>query len=105
MMITGPTVDHGEIRVWAEHHKMLPTEILPNVVDHEPPVLQLLPAKTVQSRPDVRVISWEEFFARFDLLGLAFIYDNENTGYNELLQRDEKTPRLSDAYRPDRLKN
>ncbi len=35
------------------------------------------------------MISWEEFFARFDLLGLTVVYDDSMDGYNELLQRPE----------------
>ena len=105
MPISGPTIDHREIRSWADRHNVIPTEILPNVVDHEPPVLALVPAKAAVSRKDVRVLAWDEFFARFDLLGLAFVYDDDHAGYNELLQREEKSPHISQSYRPERLKN
>jgi hypothetical protein len=105
MPLTGPTIDHHEIRSWAEEHRILPIESLPHVVDHEPSQLQLVFAKAIAGRPDWRLLSWEEFFCRFDLLGLAFVYDDAHSGYNELLQREEKSPHISAAYRPQRLKN
>jgi hypothetical protein len=105
MPIFGPTTDHREIRSWADRHKVVPTEMLPHRVDHEPSVLQLMFAKKAVSCPDVHMISWDEFFARFDVLGLAFVYDDEQGGYNELLQRDEKAPRIGEAYRREHMRN
>jgi hypothetical protein len=105
MPIGGPTVDHGEIRAWAERHGVVPTEILPCHVDHEPTLLQLMVAREVRDRPDVRMISWNEFFLRFDMLGLAFVYDDSREGYNELLQRDELAPHIGHGYRRERPSN
>ncbi len=105
MPIIGPTIDHVEIRSWANRNSIVPTELFPHRVDHEPALLQLMPASLARQRKDLRLISWEEFFARFDLLGLAFIYDDEASGYNELLQRDEKAPRLTDANRREVFKH
>ena len=105
MPILGPTTNHREIRSWAEEHKVVPTELLPDHVDHEPVTLQLISAKTARQRKDVLVLSWDEFFARFDLLGLAFVYDGDHSGYNELLQRDERAPGMAEANLRHRLKN
>ena len=33
-------------------------------------------------------------------LNLAFVYDDQNSGYNELLQRDESTAHVQQCYRP-----
>jgi hypothetical protein len=90
MKLDGPTTDHAEIQFWAETHQAIPTEILPAFVDHVPTVLQIMLPQMAQERPDVRVMTWEEFFTKFDLLGLSFVYDS--TGYNELLQIDDKSP-------------
>jgi hypothetical protein len=103
MPLAGPTTDHGVIRSWANRHRVVPTELLPCSVDHEPTLLQLLNAEAVRTRKDVRMISWEEFFARFDVLGLGFVYDDEKDGYNELLQRDEEAPHIGHAYRAERF--
>ncbi len=103
MAIAGPTTNHTEIRSWANRHRVVPTEMLPCSVDHEPTLLQLLHAEAARTRKDVRMISWDEFFARFDVLGLAFVYDDEKGGYNELLQRDEKASHIGHAYRAERF--
>jgi len=103
MPIAGPTINHLEIRNWADINKIVPIETLPHVVDHEPAVLQLVPAHHLAERANFRLIEWDEFFARFDLLNLAFVYDDDNSGYNELLQRDEATAHVQQIYRPVRL--
>ena len=92
MKLAGPTTDHAEIRQWAETHKAVPTEILPEHLDSEPTTLRIMLSQMAASRQNIRVMTWEEFFQKFDLLGLTFVYDNEATGYNELLQIDEKSP-------------
>jgi len=99
MPIAGPTINHREIRHWADLNRIVPIETLPHIVDHEPAVLQLIPFRHLAERPYVRRIDWDEFFARFDLLNLAFVYDDDNSGYNELLQRDETTAHVAQCYR------
>lgn len=92
MPIAGPTTDHNEIRSWAEKNQSVPTEILPQIVDGEPVTLRIMRPDLAGNRRDVRVIPWEDFFAKFDLLGLTFVYDNDATGYNELLQIESRNP-------------
>jgi len=48
---------------------------------------------------NVHLISWEEFFVKFDGLGLSFVYDDEPTGYNEILQIEENSPYLHPSHR------
>ena len=43
--------------------------------------------------------------SKFDALGLTFVYDNGATGYNEILQVEEKSPYRHSAYRPENLQN
>lgn len=95
MPIAGPTTNHDEIRIWADAHKAVPTEVLPEHLNHLPSVLRLMFPQMAAERKDVRVITWEEFFLKFDLLGLTFVYEQDPGGYNELLQMEEKSP-----YRP-----
>ncbi len=47
---------------------------------------------------DIRVLPWEEFFAKFDELGLTFVYEGDSSGWNELLQREEASPYRNPAY-------
>ncbi len=92
MRMGGPTTDHGVIRHWAEANQALPVEVLPSHVDSLPTVLHVMLPAMVRDRPDVRVMTWEEFFVKFDLMGLTFVYDEDSTGYNELLQVEERSP-------------
>ena len=70
---------------------MLPAERMPTRVDGEPATLQFVMACAGKMRGDALELSWDEFFKRFDLLGLALVYD-EKSGQNELLQIDAKSP-------------
>lgn len=68
-----PTSDHIEIRRWAHLHGAHPAERLPNRVDSEEPVLALIFHRGSKTPDNVIPISWEEFFERFDRLGLSFV--------------------------------
>jgi hypothetical protein len=100
MPIAGPTTDHEEIRHWAEKHKAVPTEILPQHLNHEPLVLRMMLPQMAADYQNIRVLTWEEFFAKFDLLGLSFVYDRNSSGYNELLQIDSRNPYRSNRDQP-----
>ena len=91
MAIVGPTTYHPEIRRWAESQDAVPVEVLPGFVNGEPALLRLMRLAQVTDRANVRVVSWEDFFAKFDALRLSFVYDDDSTGYNEILQREEPT--------------
>ncbi len=91
MPIAGPTTNHAEIRYWADSHKAVPTEILPPTLDHEPTTLRIMLPQMAAERIDVRVMSWDEFFLKFDLFGLSFVYDDDSGDYNELLQIEAKS--------------
>jgi hypothetical protein len=97
--LTGPTTDHNEIRDWADLHQVVPAELLPHQIDHEPSVLRLMLVEQARTRLDLRLITWEEFFMKFDLLGLTFIYDQDPRGYCELLQEEERSPYRRPEYR------
>ena len=100
MAISGPTSDHIEIRRWAEKHHSVPGEKLPSRVDGEPTELHLIRASEAAKQQEKRVISWDDFFARFDQHGLAFVDDDDSTGYNEILQIEEKSPYRREALTP-----
>ncbi len=105
MAIAGPTTDHHEIRLWAQSRAAVPVEILPSFVDGEPALLRLMPKEQANDMPNVRVIGWEEFFCKFDALGLTLVYDNASTDYNEILQRDEHSPYRHPDHHPKALQN
>lgn len=88
---------------------LIPTALsplsLPLHVDGEPALLRLMLKEQAGDRLNIRVIGWEEFFCKFDALGLSLVYDNDLTGYNEILQRDEHSPYRHPDHRPEALQN
>ena len=105
MATTGPTTNHEEIRGWAEQNQIVPVELFPHIVDHEPASLRLIFGHSATARPDLRRISCEEFFTRFDALGLTFVYENDSTGQNEILQIENKSPYRNPEYRIEKLQH
>ena len=100
MAISEPTTDHQEILDWAALNNAVPTEQLPQIVDGEPQVLRFMLKEQAQDHKNVRLISWEEFFLKFDELGLTFVYDEGTSGDNEILQIEERSPYRPRGYRP-----
>ncbi len=103
MATAKPTTDHDEIRSWAGRHNAVPCEVLPHIVDGEPALLCFLFEAQARDRSDIRLIPWEDFFAKFDALGLSFVYDEAIPGSNEIVQIEEKSPYRPIAYRPSKL--
>ena len=105
MATAGPTTNHDEIRGWAEQHQIVPVELFPHMVDHEPSSLRLLPRRAAKERKDLLPLSWDDFFTRFDALGLTFVYDDDSTGANELLQIESKSAYRNPAYTPVKMEH
>lgn len=91
MSIAGPTSDHTLIQRWAETHLFVPAEKLPDRVDGEPAELCFVSAAQATNQKDIRLIAWADFFAKFDLHGLALVYD-DTSDFNEILQVEAKSP-------------
>ena len=76
-MMVGPTSDHAQIRAWAEKHRATPAEVRPFVFDSMSSVIRFLFDEAGDSgTPELRPISWDSFFARFDLQHLVMVYDD-----------------------------
>ena len=80
-----PTRDHDEIRRWAETHDGVPAEVIPFKFDGQPSILHFLFGKAKAGTPELRPITWEDFFARFDLLNLSLCFDEEFAIYEIIL--------------------
>lgn len=90
-----PTRDHTEIRRWAAKHKAVPAENPPITFDGKPTMLHFLMEAARKGTPELKPISWEAFFAKFDLLGLALAYDEASPRFDLLrLQSSEKVSSL-----------
>ena len=75
----GPTSDHGEIVAWATKHHAVPAEVTPRIFDSEPAILHFLFGNAGKGLPEIKPISWESFFAQFDLMQLTMIFDDSPT--------------------------
>lgn len=88
MPMLGPTHDHEEIRRWAAIHGATPVEIALLKHDGEPTKIAFMFLKGPKSAPEMKPISWANFFALFDLMGLSFVYDETRSDRYELLQSE-----------------
>lgn len=77
----GPICDHEVIRQWAARHSAIPAEIKPRNFDGEPAILWFLFDN--DGSEEIVPITWENFFALFDLLGLKLMLDD--SPYFELI--------------------
>lgn len=83
----GPTSNHAEIWQWAARHQASPAEISPGKFDGEPSILHFLFGELrAKGTAELHPISWDDFFARFDLMGLTLVYDE--TPMFELLHKE-----------------
>ena len=83
----GPTSDHRVIRAWATKHDAVPAEITPRKFDGEPAILHFLFGRAKSGLPEIVPISWENFFAQFDLMELVMVFDDTPTF--EILHNDK----------------
>ncbi len=81
--MSGPTADHKEIQGWATRHNAHPAQKKPLTFDSEPALLHFVFGKDLETE-EIRSITWDSFFAQFDLMGLQLVFDE--TPDFELLQ-------------------
>ncbi len=90
-----PTADHDKILDWAKRHHAIPAEVRTLKFDSQPSVLRFLFNELRSGTPDLRPITWEDFFARFDLLNLSVLLD-EAPGF-EFVEVEQPHPFLGSA--------
>ena len=76
------TNDHDIIQHWAKRFGAVPAERKVFTFDSEPALLHFLFGAAKAGTPELRPITWEDFFARFDLLGLSVALDNESPDFD-----------------------
>jgi len=86
--MSSPTREHTQIQRWAGLHDIVPLEELPDHVDGVSALLRLIHVAHTEDCKEYRRISWADFFAKFDSLGLVCMHDEdeESTGDNEIVQ-------------------
>ena len=76
-MLSRPTCDHDIVVAWAQHHQAVPAEVATNGPYAIGPTLSFLFSRVSQHPSHLRPISWEAFFAVFDLFDLAFAFEKD----------------------------
>ena len=89
-MISRPTSNHAEIFDWAMRHAAVPAEAKLLKFDGEPSALYIMFGDARGGTPEIRPISWEDFFARFDLMELTIVFDD--SPFYQLLNRRHPHP-------------
>lgn len=69
------TIDHDQIRQWAEQRGGQPAEVAATADENDPGILRIK-FPDYGSDEGLKEISWEEFFQKFEDKGLAFLYQD-----------------------------
>ena len=86
------TSDHAAIKAWALKNKAVPAEITPRKFDDDAAILHFIFGRAKDGSPEIVPITWETFFAQFDILNLTMIFDDSPTF--EILHRDRPSIRF-----------
>jgi hypothetical protein len=94
MALSKTTRDHDEIRKWAETRGAVPAEVARTHSDDEPGILRFCFPKAVNKKnSNLREISWDDFFEKFDSSDLELVYQEKTAGgrrsnFNKLVHPD-----------------
>ena len=83
------TTDHDEIKRWAEARDGRPATVKGTEDGEEAGVLRI----SFRDDPSLEIISWEDFFDKFEEAGLAFLYqerakDGKTSRFFKLVERE-----------------
>ena len=91
MALSKTTQDHDEIRTWAEERGGKPAEVASTETKDGPGIIRLeFPGAAHANDSNLKEITWDDFFAKFDESGLALVYqevtaDGEKSNFNRLI--------------------
>lgn len=104
MALSKTTRDHDEIRRWAEARGAKPAAVASTESKNQTGILRLeFPGKPNAKDSALEEISWDEFFEKFDAMGLEMVYqdktaDGEQSNFNKLVYpENDKSHRKSTA--------
>jgi hypothetical protein len=72
--------DHDEIRRWAASCQAVPAEVSTGEHDSQLPDLRFMFLDGSPNQPQLTPIAWEDFLAKFDLLGLVLVCEDNPGG-------------------------
>lgn len=82
------TKDHKKIKAWAEKHKGMPAVVEGKKGSDDDGIIRI---KFDDENENLKEISWEEFFEKFDEHGLTFLYqDEKNTRFNKFVYEEKE---------------
>jgi hypothetical protein len=90
--VSQTTTDHETIRRWAEERGGGPAEVESTAREGETGIIRIdFPGFSGEGK--LRKISWDDWFAKFDASGLAFVYEETTAGgqrsnFNKLVSRE-----------------
>jgi hypothetical protein len=87
---TKVTIEHNEIRKWAEHQGGVPARVRGASRDSDGSDILRIDFPGEGADPDLEQIPWDEWFRIFDETQLAFIYEERNA---EVLPHGARTRR------------
>lgn len=102
------TTDHDIIRNWAEARGGRPAAVRSTHRKNDPGIIRLeFPGAPNADDADLEVISWEEFFEKFDEAGLALLFqeetaDGQRSNFNKLVDRETTESRAPGASKASR---
>jgi hypothetical protein len=80
MRPTRRITDHAEVRRWAASCQAVPAEVTAGEQDSPLPALRFMFLDGSANQPQLTPISWENFLAKFDSLGLVLLCKDDPEG-------------------------
>src|SRR3982074_479020 len=96
MALSKTTRDHDEIRRWAEERDAVPAEVASTHRKNEPGILRFeFPKAPHHKDENLREISWDEFFKKFDENNLELLYQEKTaegalSNFNKLIHPESE---------------
>ncbi len=102
--LTKVTIDHDEIRRWAESRRGTPARVKGTGEDRDDPGILRIDFPDGPD-PNLEPISWDEWFKKFDEKELAFIYEEKTADgkisyFNKLVSRETVKDQLEKQEKP-----
>jgi hypothetical protein len=80
MPLSRRITNHDEIRTWAASCQAVPAEVSPGREDEPLPIIRFMFLDGSPNQPELTPISWEDFFSKFDRLGLVLLCEDNASG-------------------------
>lgn len=84
------TRNHDEIRRWAQEHGAIPCEVAGMDRNGDASVLRFEFSNAPNRSGNVKEVSWDEFFTKFDQNNLQLLYQDQNgSNFNKIIRAEQ----------------